>query len=38
MTKVLQTGRLQNTTNISHMTSLTLISLGNTEVGVSAAS
>jgi len=38
MTKVLQMCRLQNTTNISHMTTLTLLSLRNTEVGVSMAS
>ena len=31
MTKVLQVCRLQNTPNISHMTTLTLISLRNTE-------
>ena len=34
MTKVLQVCRLQNTANISHMTTLTLISLRNTEGGV----
>ena len=34
MTKVLQVCRLQNTANISHMTTLTLISLKNTEGGV----
>ena len=34
MTKVLQVCRLQNTPNISHMTTLTLISLRNTEGGV----
>ena len=30
MTEVLQAGRLQNTANINHMTTLTLISLRNT--------
>ena len=34
MTEVLQACRLQNTANINHMTTLTLISLRNTEAGV----
>jgi len=34
MTKVLQMCRLQNTANITRMTTLTLLSLRNTEAGV----